>query len=132
MLPFPGRMAARIGFALILAPLPAAAAASPPPLPGPLDALQAYKDYDAEPCLRLIDVCEDYINLTKLNDIGGLDCRRAGRAMARCRFTVSGQFRCRARFVSEDGVGWDVVRSLRDGRPRALNVRCREIERPES
>ncbi|HET9638492.1 MAG TPA: hypothetical protein VFP12_04720 [Allosphingosinicella sp.] len=127
MLRFPGRMAARIGCASMLATLPAAAAALPPALPGPLEALQAYKDHEAEPCRKLIDLCEGHIEPTKVSGISGLDCRPAGPAKARCRFTVSGRLRCRARFVFEDGAAWYVDRAPRGREPRALQVRCRKI-----
>ena len=111
--------------------LPAAALAAPPALPDALDASGAYNAWYGEPCRRLIDQCEDYVDPTGSEQVSGLVCRRLGAKRARCRFAVRDGpgYLCRA--VMRDvtaayGRSWVAERKRRGGVPYVLNVRCRE------
>lgn len=124
----------RLALAALALALPAAAVAAPPALPDALEAAGAYNAWYGEPCRRLIDQCEDYVDPTGAEQIGGLSCRRLGPDRARCRFAVSygGGYLCRAVFREASGTygrSWVPERGRRDGVPYALNVQCREAAR---
>jgi hypothetical protein len=114
--------------------LPAAALAAPPALPDAMDASGAYNAWYGEPCRRLIDQCEDYVDPTGAEEVSALSCRRLGAERARCRFTVRDGpgYRCRAVLRDVAGVygrSWVAERGRHGGVPYVLNVRCREIAR---
>jgi hypothetical protein len=101
--------------------------------PTALDAAGAYSEWSGEPCRKLIDQCDFYVDPTGAEPVRDLACRRAGRALAGCRFTVvrpaGPPVRCKAllrREMGDDGPEWLAMRSPRGGAPKALDVRCRE------
>ena len=124
----------RLPLAALALALPAAALGAPPALPDALDASGAYNAWYGEPCLRLIDQCEDYVDPTGAEQVSGVSCRRLGAERARCRFTVryGGGYRCRAVFGDVTGTygrSWVPERGRRGGVRYVLNVRCREAGR---
>lgn len=110
---------------LFLAPLASAAlAAGQASLPAERDIAEAYTDYSAEHCRRLIDQCVP-MHATSAEAIRDLTCRRIRNGIARCRFAV-GLDRCEARLTARDdgqGVRW-TARDFSTA-PWRLRVRCR-------
>lgn len=124
----------RLPLAAFALAVPTTTLAAPPALPNALDASGAYNAWYGEPCRRLIDQCEDYVDPTGADQVAGLSCRRLGAGRARCRFVVSdgAGYRCRAVFrdvTGPYGRSWVAERGRRGGVPYVLNVRCREIDR---
>lgn len=107
--------------ALILSASPAPAAPGPGALPTERDIAEAYTDYTAEHCRRLIDQCVP-MHATSVAAISNLTCRARREGSADCRFVV-GLDRCTARLTrDETGARW----TARDYRvaPWRLRLRC--------
>jgi hypothetical protein len=124
----------RLWVAALALAVPVSALAAPPALPDALDASGAYNAWYGEPCRRLIDQCEDYVDPAGAEQVSGLACRRLRAGRARCRFAVRDGpgYDCRA--VLRDATGpngrsWVPERGWRDSVRYALNVRCSEARR---
>ena len=107
-------------FALLLSAC--AARADPSPVPGESDIADAYTDYTAEHCRRLIDQCVP-MHATSAAAISNLTCRARRGGSADCRFAV-GMDRCTARLTLDATSGRWTARDYSVA-PWRLRLRCR-------
>jgi len=85
--------------ALLCGPGEAGARAVAERWPSKTDAAFAYFEWEAEFCIKAIDVCDAGPVLRSTDRIERLRCVSEGAGTATCRF-VTGSYRCKAHFVS--------------------------------
>ncbi|NIJ21762.1 hypothetical protein FHS95_003473 [Sphingomonas naasensis] len=103
-------------------PLIGACAATTHVQPAAADAARAWNDKRAEPCSRLIDLCED-IHFVAPPPEAVSDLRCSGDAeTATCTFRIQHQ-RCRARFERVANGSWAPIFRRRGG----IVARCRDL-----
>ena len=109
---------------LLLSASQVPAGPDPGALPTEMDVAEAYTDYTAEHCRRLIDQCVP-MHATSAAAISNLTCRARRGGSADCRFVV-GMDRCTARLTRDAASTRWTARDYRVT-PWRLRLRCRPM-----